>query len=160
MTITALGAALASLAAVMSAHLPTADPTDHSRSTASADEFEYCTSPYVMGQNPNCTPVPTPSKDYKGEPIAVFNRKKVTGFEEYVYVNVLKNDAVEKKSKVKRVEIVFQKPSATGVYATVIDNKIRMRFENINPSGATIWYRVVDYKGRKSENTYLEVVTW
>lgn len=125
---------------------------------AVADEFTYCTSPYVIGQNPDCTPPPTPSADYRGEPVAVYNQKKVTGFEKYVYVNVLKNDAIQKRTRA-RVEITGQQPKATGVYAFVVDGKIRLRFEfeDMTGSGAIIRYHVVDSKGRTSNETYLDV---
>lgn len=131
-----------------------------SNAALTADHIEYCTSPVVLMQNPNCTPVPTPSTDYRGEPIAVYNEKKVTTFETYVYVNVLKNDAIQRKSRAV-IKITGQQPRATGVYAFVIDGKIRLRFERaqIGPmwSGAVIRYTVKDAKGRTSNETYLDI---
>lgn len=160
MNITRLGTILLASVLAPAAHLSAQPAHAALADPVATDDMKYCVSVYVVTQNPNCLPPPKPSKDYRGEPVAVSDIKKVTGFEGIVYVNVLKNDAIQKKSK-SRVEIVSQRPKWNGVYAFVIDNKIRLRFEfeTMSPTGAVIGYRVLDAKGRASNTTYLEAKT-
>ncbi|GIM63525.1 hypothetical protein Pve01_94020 [Planomonospora venezuelensis] len=124
---------------------------------AIAGDVEYCHSDYVIGQNPYCTPLPPDTKDYRGEPIAVQDKIKATGLNCDKYVNVLRNDVVEKKSKVKRLQITYQRPKQNGIHASVQGNKIRLRFVDVNWGGQAILYRVVDAKGRKSAPTHLGI---
>lgn len=131
-------------------------PSDIERGT-------YCIDPSIQNMYPTCAPPPAPTADYVGEPVAVHEKKKVNPGTVKIPVNVLKNDAIEKRAKVKKVKITYQRPAQTGVRAWV-DAKKRIVYEAYAGGPlpvvyVAITYKVVDFKGRSSQpvNTYLEV---
>jgi hypothetical protein len=153
MNTTRLGTVLSALALVPAAIL-TLQPA--SASSATSDEMPYCHSDAQTP--PYCTPLPTvKKKDYKGEPIAVQDKVKATGLKCDKYVNVLRNDFIEKKRKIKRIEITYRNAMGTDITPAVVGKKIRLRFVDPAWGGYFLKYRVVDFKNRKSDETALGI---
>ena len=83
-------------------------------------------------------------------------RKKVPWGTMRASVNVLRNDAIQKKAKIREIDITFQHPKVTGLRTWVYDNKIWFEMKSgqhlgFLPLGRTsIGYRVIDAQGRAS----------
>ena len=162
MTTTRLGRMLlpfVALAAILSAHSANAaraDPTDYGPPATDANGAIYCVSDYIASQNPGCVPPPAATETYQGQPVSVGDRKDVQWGTMRASVNVLKNDAIENRSKIREIDIVGQRPKLTGLRSWVYKNKIWFEMLNGQHLGylsgglGNIQYRVIDNKGRAS----------
>lgn len=160
MTITVLGTGLAAVAAAMSLLAPTApkvlDPS----------ETIYCVDAYTIGQHPDCVAPPTPSVNYRGVPVAVGDKKQVDVFTKIATINVLKNDAIQKKTHRKtKIKLSWLKPETTGVRTWVGKDK-KIYFQSLPGrvdggflpyGGVTVRYQVIDAKGRTSAPAFIEL---
>lgn len=160
MTITVLGTALASAAAALSLLAPTAPKV------VTPSDVIYCVDAYTIGQHPDCVAPPTPSVDYRGVPVAVGDKKQVDVFAKTATINVLKNDAIQKKDHKKtKIKLSWLKPEETG-YRIWIGRDRKIHFEAMPGrtdggylpyGGVTVRYEVTDYKGRTSAPAFIDL---
>jgi hypothetical protein len=160
MTITVLGTALASAAAALSLLAPTAPKV------VTPSDVVYCVDAYTIGQHPDCVAPPTPSIDYRGVPVAVGDKKQVDVFTKVASINLLKNDAIQKKDHKKtKIKLSWLKPEMTGVKAWIGKGK-KIYFQSLPGrvdgnylpyGGVTVRYQVIDYKGRTSAPAFIEL---
>lgn len=163
---TVLSALVLGLAAILfipTANAAVADPIDYGDPATDANGAVYCVSAAVKNQNPGCVPPPPPSKTYKGQPISVEDTKNIPWGTMRTSVNVLKNDAIQSRSKINEIELIGQMPKLTGLRTWVYKNKIWFEMHSGQHLGflsgglGGISYRVIDAKGRMSYPVYVSL---
>lgn len=124
----------------------------------------YCIDQYTINFHPDCVPPPTPSSDYRGNPIAVEDYKRVHTGTVTASINVLKNDVIQQRDK-GRIEILQRKraEASSGIRIWVKGPRIFYQsFPGKNGGflpygGITVKYQVVDFKGRVAKDTFVSL---
>lgn len=158
----AFGLALSAILSTQTAYA-LADPVDYGSPATDANGAVYCVSSYVESQYPGCVPPPLPTKTYKGQPVSVEDAKNIPWGTMRTSVNVLRNDAIQKRSKIREIELIGQRPEMTGLRTWVYKKKVWFEMKSGQHLGflggglGGISYRVIDAKGRASYPVYVSL---